>query len=584
MRFQALASDYDGTIADDGEVSDEVWDAIKKLRESGRKPILVTGRQLEDLRSVCPRLDRFDSIVAENGGVLYSPATGEQRLLAPAPPPELIQSLRKRGVRHLEIGQTLLGTVRPHETEAMEAIRDLGIEWKIVFNKEAVMIVSPGVSKASGLKAALDELSLSQHNVVGVGDAENDHAFLTFCECSVAVANALPMLKKSADIITRGQSSRGVMELIDELLADDLRSREHELKRHQMVLGKRLGVEDAVEKFSPYGTVALLAGSSGGGKTSATLRLLEQLVEGQYQFCVFDPEGDYDTFGEAVIMGGPHHPPAVEEVLQLLRKPRQNVVVNMLRVPFHERPQFCASLLTRFQEVRVRTGRPHWLIFDEAHHLFPANWDAAQSVVPVQLETALLVTVHPNELSPIILKQVNLGLAVGAEPAETLRELAEGIGQAPPRGAGVKLERHQALVWRLGDQERSSVLVKMDEAKTEHRRHIRKYAEGLLIPERSFYFRGPENKLNLRAHNLLLFLELADGVDDDTWLFHLHQGDYSRWFEEIIGDRELTQETEAVERDENLSAAESRDRIRAAVQRRYTLPENPSLPKLDKTS
>lgn len=584
MRFQALATDYDGTLAEDGRVAEEVWESLKKLRESGRKPILVTGRQLEDVRSVCPQLDRFDSIVAENGGVLYSPVTGEQRLLAPAPPPELIHSLRKRGVRHLEIGQTLLGTVRPHETEAMEAIRDLGLEWKLVFNKDAVMIVSPGVSKASGLKAALDELYLSPHNVVGIGDAENDHAFLTFCECSAAVANALPMLKKGADIITRGESGRGVMELIEELISDDLRSREHTLKRHRMVLGKRLGAEDVEEMFSPYGTVALLAGSSGGGKTSATMRLLEQLVQGQYQFCVFDPEGDYDTFGEAVIMGGPHHPPVADEVLQLLRKPRQNVVVNMLRVPFHERPQFCAGLLTRFQEARVRTGRPHWLIFDEAHHLFPATWEAAQSVVPVQLETALLVTVHPNQLSPVILKQVNLALAVGAEPGETLQELAEGVGQTAPRGASARLEKHQAVVWRLGDHERSSVLVKMDEARTEHRRHIRKYAEGLLVPERSFYFRGPEGKLNLRAHNLLLFLELADGVDDDTWLFHLRQGDYSRWFEDIIGDKELTHETEAIERDESLSAAESRQRIRAAVQRRYTLPENPALPKLNPTS
>ena len=48
----------------------------------------------------------------------------------------------------------------------------------MIFNKGAVMILPSGVNKATGLAAALEELGLSPHNVVGVGDAENDHAFL----------------------------------------------------------------------------------------------------------------------------------------------------------------------------------------------------------------------------------------------------------------------------------------------------------------------------------------------------------------------------------------------------------------------
>ena len=60
----------------------------------------------------------------------------------------------------------------------LEAIRDLGLELQVIFNKGAVMVLPSGVNKATGLDAALDELGLSPHNVVGVGDAENDHAFL----------------------------------------------------------------------------------------------------------------------------------------------------------------------------------------------------------------------------------------------------------------------------------------------------------------------------------------------------------------------------------------------------------------------
>jgi len=100
------------------------------------------------------------------------------------------------------------------------------------------------------------------------------------------------------------------------------------------------------------------------------------------------------------------------------------------------------------------------------------------------------------------------------------------------------------------------------------RRHTRKYATGELPPERSFYFRGPEGKLNLRAQNLFIFLQLADGVDDATWDYHLRRGDYSQWFRERIKDDELAAEAAAVETDMALTPAESRERLRTAVEGR----------------
>jgi hypothetical protein len=50
--------------------------------------------------------------------------------------------------------------------------------------------------------------------------------------------------------------------------------------------------------------------------------------------------------------------------------------------------------------------------------------------------------------------------------------------------------------------------------------------------DKSFYFRGPAGNLNLRAQNLVLFNQMAEGVDDETWLYHLRRGDHSRWFRE----------------------------------------------------
>ncbi len=582
MRFLALATDYDGTLASGGAVAAATWKAVERLHDSGRKLLLVTGRELDDLRSVCPHLERFDRVVAENGGVLYRPATDERRLLAPAPPKEFVQALRDRGVGHVSLGATLVATVKPHETMALEVIRDLGLELQVIFNKEAVMIVAPGVTKATGLAAALEEMGLSPHNVVAVGDAENDHAFLDLCECSVAVANALPMLKKHADVVTEGGHGRGVSELIDELLADDLGRRERRLGRHHVLLGRRQGAPEEEVRFSPYGTVALIAGQSGGGKSTLTTGLLERLAAAGYQFCAFDPEGDYETFEQGVILGDAQHAPVAEEVLQLLRQPRENVIVNLLRVPLAERPLFCAGLLGRIGELRAQTGRPHWLVFDEAHHLFPANWDSANVSLPQELETALLITVHPASVLPAVLRHVNLVLAVGSAPRETVREFAQALGRSPPEEVPPTLAQGEALVWRGGRCRTAPFVVAVEPGHTERRRHVRKYAEGLLIPERSFYFRGPQGKLNLRAYNLVLFLELGDGVDEETWLYHLRKGDYSHWFGEVIGDRDLAAEARAIEEQQDLSAAESRRRMRAAIDRRYTLPENPSLPRLRK--
>jgi hydroxymethylpyrimidine pyrophosphatase-like HAD family hydrolase len=87
------------------------------------------------------------------------------------------------------------------------------------------MVLPTGVNKASGLQAALKEMRLLPQQVVAVGDAENDHAFLHLCGFGVAVANALPALKERADLVTHGDHGAGVIELIEQMLADSLSAR-----------------------------------------------------------------------------------------------------------------------------------------------------------------------------------------------------------------------------------------------------------------------------------------------------------------------------------------------------------------------
>ena len=160
-------------------------------------------------------------MVAENGALLYDPATKAARDLAPPPPPALLDELRRRAVP-FSVGRSIVATVEPYEHAVLSAIQSLGLEWHIVFNKGSVMALPSGVNKATGLTPTLEELGIGPDRVVGVGDAENDHAFLRLCGLSAAVSNALPSLTAAVDLVTTGARGAGVTELIDALLADDL--------------------------------------------------------------------------------------------------------------------------------------------------------------------------------------------------------------------------------------------------------------------------------------------------------------------------------------------------------------------------
>jgi hydroxymethylpyrimidine pyrophosphatase-like HAD family hydrolase len=246
MQYQIFATDYDGTLAHHGVVEPSAVAALERLRASGRKAMMVTGRELEDLRKVFSRLDLFDVVVAENGALLFYPSSGEVELLHEPPPDRFVHALREANVKPLSVGHIIVATMEPNESVVLRLIRELGLELEIIFNKGAVMILPTGVNKATGLAAALQKRGVIAAHTVGVGDAENDHAFLNFCGCGVAVANALASLKEQADYITRAPHGLGVVELIDLLIETDLRDicvREHPALRDDPGMFTGLGVQ-----------------------------------------------------------------------------------------------------------------------------------------------------------------------------------------------------------------------------------------------------------------------------------------------------------------------------------------------------
>ena len=223
MRFRAFATDFDGTLAHDGVVDDETIAALHRLRESGRKLLLVTGRELPSLFNTFPHTSVFDLIVAENGAALYNPRTGSIESLAEPPPPGLVEALEHAKVP-LSVGHSIVATVTPYEHVVLQAIRDQRLEWHVIFNKDAVMALPSGVNKATGLAAALRVVGIDAHDVIGVGDAENDEAFLKACGLSVAVSNALAQVKAQVDLTTAAPRGEGVRELIERVLKGEFES------------------------------------------------------------------------------------------------------------------------------------------------------------------------------------------------------------------------------------------------------------------------------------------------------------------------------------------------------------------------
>ena len=566
MRYHALAADYDGTLAHHGRVDDTTWAALARLRESGRKVILVTGRELDELLELIPDPTVFDRIVAENGALIYDPTKKHEHPVAPGPPAEFVTELHKRGVDRISVGRVIVATWEPFQETVLGVIKDLGLELQVIFNKGAVMVLPSGVNKASGLAEALVALGLSHHNVVAVGDAENDHALLQSAECAVAVANALPSLKQSADIVTEADHGAGVSELVERIVHDDLAQTATRLKRHYIRLGKAGEREIGID---PYSANIMVCGTSGSGKSTLTTGLLERMCATGYQFAIIDPEGDYTELDIAVVLGGPQRAPLVEEIVDILAAGKENVVANLLGVAVEHRPELFAEILPALAELRTRNGRPHWLVIDEAHHLLPATREVVE--LPLRAHGTLYITVHPGSVTPKIISTIDTVIAVGEHPQHTIREFCDAAGIDLPEVEPIdKLAPGTVVYWKIGE---APIVVVTEKPEGERTRHSRKYAEGNLGPDRAFVFRGREAKLSLRAPNLHLFLHLADGVDDDTWQFHLQNNDYSTWLRTEVKDAELADEVEAVER-ANLAPAESRARIRASVDKRYTLPSD----------
>ncbi|WP_046383390.1 HAD-IIB family hydrolase [Pseudomonas veronii] len=559
MHFLALAVDYDGTIAENGNVPEHVCTALASLKASGRKLLLITGRELQALKHHFTQLDLFDLVVVENGALLYDPRTDTEELIADSASTELVERLRDKGVSSLSVGRSVIATWHPFEDAVISSIRELGLELQMTFNKDAIMVLPTGVNKASGLSAALLRLGICELNVVGVGDAENDHAFLAICGCAAAVNNAIDSIKARADICLSQDHGRGVCELIDMLLQKDA----------ALVPVERIGVQlgrtaDARKVWLPPESVLLVIGNSGSGKSSYVTWLTERMVEAHQGFCIIDPEGDYLSLDGAVTVGGLTTPPTTEESLHHLLQARLNVVVSTLALDPAARVQLFGELLPFIQQLRSSTGRPYWMVVDEAHYMLPhcAAWPSGF----LANMGAIIVALDFDQVCPSLLDAVDVLVTLGSTARELVQRYAQHTQRRCPEFPARSSAPDYFCLWDVrhgGDV----VLMAQQQPEQKHHRHSGKYAVGDVGAWHAFYFPS----LDQRASNLAEFLSSLARLDDPAFRQHREAGDFSNWFREVIRDDVLANETRLLENDASVPLRDAQEQIAHLVQSRYHL-------------
>jgi hypothetical protein len=543
--FRAVAVDYDGTLAE-GQIVPDTLAALAAARARGIRVILVTGRIMNELRTVFPEVeDHVDAVVAENGAVLVTPVGVRQ--LAAQVNRAVSAALGARGVVH-RTGQVLVACGAVDEPAALEVIRGLGLDCQLLRNQGELMILPAGVTKGSGLLEALADLGLSHHNTIGVGNAENDHGLLDVCEIGVAVANAVDSIHAHADLTLALPDGQGVADLLRGPL---LTGRAHIHPRRWQIT---LGIDESGETVTLPASQLNLAvcGGTGEGKSYLAGLICEQLVRLGYSLVVFDPEGDHVGLGElrdVLVTGGNERRLAdPSEVVRLLRH-HGSVVVDLSHLDAHGQAGYVAGLPGEIEAQRAVTGLPQWVVVDEAHEPF-GRTGSMLSVFNPAAKGYLLVTWRPEELSGEVPDALDAVIALGSpHPSDHLVDLTATVADMPRAQIARLLHGpagHAVLAWRAHPHQ--AVAFTPGPRSTPHLRHQHKYDHAGVEPARRFYFRTEaDTPTGAIAANLPGLQHELVRCDPGVLRHHCPAHDFSRWIAAVFHDRPLAADLAAAE-------------------------------------
>ena len=546
MLLKALACDFDGTLASNDAMGLQARLALGRAREAGLRLVLVTGRTFFELTRVCDCLELFDTVVAENGGVLYYPASAMVADQGPTPPSALLRELDRRGVAY-QLGRVIVGVTRADEPAARAALEAAGVSRDVVYNRGFVMLLPAGVGKGSGVSSALRFLGLSPHDVLAFGDAENDGPLFDACGWTACPQNAEPALQQAADWVFPGEDGDGVAAAITGPVLSGLPMRRS--PRHRVPLGWQSATSEPVS-IPARDVNVLIHGDSASGKSWLAGALIERLVAQRYSVCIIDPEGDYRVLGGGASIewaDARTHADVDDALARLERDPGASIIIDLSCLGHAGKVEAIGAALSAIRDLRRRRGRPHWVVLDEAHYsLHPGG--VPDDDVGIADRGFCLVTYRPSWLRPGVLAALDVVISARTTEAAELDFVASrflattGHGEHAraalgelPAGEFVLLEADAA------DRPTARTFVAAPRA-TAHVRHLSKYADAVVAPDRRFFFRDDGGSTWGAAESLQAFRRLIGGIDEEVLRQHLGRGDFSRWVSHVFGDEELARQ------------------------------------------
>jgi hypothetical protein len=450
------------------------------------------------------------------------------------------------------VGRVVVDTTRDYAEQARRALVAVGARMDLVFNRGFLMLVPPGVSKATGVQRAIRLLGLTSHDVLSIGDAENDLDFLETCDWRACPENALPEVKQRVDWVFPGENGTSVTQAIDQRILPEMLP-VADSPRHQLRIGWAAGSGEPVA-IPERGVNLLIQGDPVSGKSWLAGLLAERLVERRYGVCVIDPEGDYSSL--ASLPGVSAHDVGdrdlLESVLQRFeRDPCAFIVLDLSTLLHAEKVHLIQAALIGIHRLRRRGATPHWILLDEAHYSLHAT-GVSESAAMFEERGFCLVTCRMSWVRESVLKAMDLMIltrTTAADELEFFRARLAASGVDPEVATLLPdLPQGQALMLRMRAAPAPSVLTfTAARRETLHVRHLRKYAESRLDPPQSFLFRSPDGRLLATADSLQAFRKALGVVPFPSVVFHAGRGDFSRWIHDVFHDRVLARQVRTIE-------------------------------------
>jgi hypothetical protein len=499
----------------------------------------LTGRRYETV-SLGRLAELFSGIVWENGAVLSHTASGETYLPFGQLDPRLLKAIEEAGIP-FERGLAIAATWTPHDQALWRILSSQGSSTSLEYNKSAVMVLPPGATKGSGLERLLALCGLSPRNLAAFGDAENDLSMMTLAEVAVAVADAVPAVIETADVIATAPGPEGVLEILKQYPLGG-KFLDIPLKRERPIL---LGqTESGTAIHIPAARLAGLNlgvfGNSATGKSWMVGLLAEGLHHEDYQLLLIDPEGDFRGLRVlprfASISGDRATLPSPSAVVSLIEEGGVSLVLDLSQYPVTLRSHYVAELMRALRPVRERKFRPHWIVLDEAQEFLFEGGEVTSLLRPV-LEVGgwAFVSYRPDRLSESVLASLHHLLLTRTTDNMIGDCLRTHCATCSLKGASLNQIPMGSALLCGGDIVRMRPAIR----RVPHVRHLYKYLDIPLPPGKRFAFRTEKGHLGIEAASLYELSHVIPTLPLESLEYHDRREDFVKWAESTLGDAGL---------------------------------------------